>query len=78
VKIERPKPEKPITEAMQQGKEPLRSFGDLLQFIKQAKPTEPEEGATPNVKPTTQESTPTTSDAPTEAPVHSEGSSEPS
>jgi transcriptional accessory protein Tex/SPT6 len=43
VKIERPKPESPITEAMQQGKEPLRSFGDLMQFMKQAKPVAGEE-----------------------------------
>jgi hypothetical protein len=50
VKIERPKPEKPITEAMQQGKEPLRSFGDLLQFIKQAKPTNGEETPNANVQ----------------------------
>ena len=34
VKISRPVPEKPISEAMQQGKEPLRSFGDLMQFLK--------------------------------------------
>ena len=34
MKISRPVPEKPITEAMQQGKEPLRSFGDLMQFLK--------------------------------------------
>ncbi|MFM8264120.1 MAG: S1 RNA-binding domain-containing protein, partial [Pirellula sp.] len=34
VKISRPVPEKPISEAMQQGKEPLRSFGDLMQFFK--------------------------------------------
>ncbi len=27
----------PISEAMQQGKEPLRSFSDLLQFIKKPK-----------------------------------------
>lgn len=38
VKIERAQPEKPITEAMQQGKEPLRSFSDLMQFMKQPKP----------------------------------------
>lgn len=38
VKISRPVPEKPITEAMQQGKEPLRSFGDLLQFLKKSPP----------------------------------------
>jgi predicted RNA-binding protein with RPS1 domain len=39
VKISRPVPEKPITEAMQQGKEPLRSFGDLMQFLKKSPPT---------------------------------------
>jgi len=38
VKISRPVPEKPITEAMQQGKEPLRSFGDLMQFLKKSSP----------------------------------------
>jgi protein Tex len=76
VRIERPKPEKPITEAMQQGKEPLRSFGDLLQFIKQTKPTGPEEGATPNVKPTQPESIPTNNDAPSEAPVNTDGGPE--
>ncbi|MCE2753453.1 MAG: S1 RNA-binding domain-containing protein [Pirellula sp.] len=41
VKISRPVPEKPITEAMQQGKEPLRSFGDLMQYLKKG-PTTPE------------------------------------
>jgi hypothetical protein len=39
VKISRPVPEKPITEAMQQGKEPLRSFGDLMQYLKKGPPT---------------------------------------
>ena len=29
-----PKPVTPITDAMQTGKEPLRSFSDLLQFMK--------------------------------------------
>jgi hypothetical protein len=38
VKISRPVPEKPISEAMQQGKEPLRSFGDLMQFLKKPSP----------------------------------------
>lgn len=47
MKISRPVPEKPISEAMQQGKEPLRSFGDLMQFLK--KSTTPEE--TPQAKP---------------------------
>jgi len=41
VKISRPVPEKPITEAMQQGKEPLRSFGDLMQYLKKG-PNTPE------------------------------------
>ena len=50
VKIERAQPEKPITEAMQQGKEPLRSFSDLMQFMKQPKPAA-ESPETP--KPTT-------------------------
>jgi len=40
VKISRPVPEKPITEAMQQGKEPLRSFGDLMQFLKKGPSTD--------------------------------------
>jgi transcriptional accessory protein Tex/SPT6 len=31
-KVERPKPSAPITDAMQNGKEPLRSFSDLMQF----------------------------------------------
>lgn len=39
VKIDRPVESKPITEAMQQGKEPLRSFSDLMQFMKKEKPT---------------------------------------
>jgi uncharacterized protein len=30
----RPKPLKPITKKMLQGKEPMRTFGDLLQFVK--------------------------------------------
>ena len=37
VKIDRPVETKPITEAMQQGKEPLRSFSDLMQFMKKDK-----------------------------------------
>jgi uncharacterized protein len=34
----RPKPLIPITEAMKEGKEPLRTFGDLLQFYQQKEP----------------------------------------
>lgn len=37
MKIERPVETKPISEAMQQGKEPLRSFSDLMQFMKKDK-----------------------------------------
>jgi protein Tex len=36
-RVEPPKPVTPITDAMQQGKEPLRSFSDLLQFMKAPK-----------------------------------------
>ncbi len=32
VKIDAPKPIQPISDAMQKGKEPLRSFSDLMQF----------------------------------------------
>jgi hypothetical protein len=39
---------------MQQGKEPLRSFGDLMQFMKQAKPVAGEESP-PVVQPQTPE-----------------------
>jgi transcriptional accessory protein Tex/SPT6 len=41
VKIDSPVETKPISEAMQQGKEPLRSFSDLMQFMKKEKPTSP-------------------------------------
>jgi transcriptional accessory protein Tex/SPT6 len=37
-RITPPKPITPITDAMQQGKEPLRSFSDLMQFMKKSKP----------------------------------------
>ena len=37
-RISPPKPITPITDAMQQGKEPLRSFSDLMQFMKKSKP----------------------------------------
>ena len=33
----KPKPSKPITDAMKEGKEPLRSFGDLQQFFNMQK-----------------------------------------
>jgi len=36
-------PAEPITEAMAEGKEPLRSFGDLLQFFKKDQPAPPAE-----------------------------------
>ena len=36
-------PLEPITEAMAEGKEPLRSFGDLLQFFKKDQPAPPTE-----------------------------------
>jgi uncharacterized protein len=39
-KVERPKPSAPISDAMQKGKEPLRSFSDLMQFY-QGKREEP-------------------------------------
>lgn len=36
-RVDPPKPVTPISDAMQKGKEPLRSFSDLLQFIKKSK-----------------------------------------
>jgi uncharacterized protein len=46
IRIDKPQPQKPITEAMQQGKEPLRSFSDLFQFMQKTKePTEADESA---------------------------------
>jgi uncharacterized protein len=54
---------KPISEAMQKGEEPLRSFGDLLQFFDQSKsvPKEPKQ-------PTPSETQPTGAAQPTAAP----------
>jgi transcriptional accessory protein Tex/SPT6 len=50
-KVERPKPSAPISDAMQKGKEPLRSFSDLMQFY-QGKREEPSAtGAPPNQEP---------------------------
>jgi protein Tex len=40
-RVQAPKPVVPITEAMQQGKEPLRSFSDLMQFMKKDKADTP-------------------------------------
>ena len=48
-RVDPPKPVTPLTDAMQQGKEPLRSFSDLLQFIKKSK-DEPTEEQTPAPK----------------------------
>ena len=56
VKIERPAIEKPLTEGMQTGKEPLRSFSDLMQFIKQGnKPASSDEQTRPVSPPPTEE-----------------------
>jgi uncharacterized protein len=46
----RPKPKprpplRPLTKEMKEGKEPLRTFGDLLQFMQMQKPDEPSEAA---------------------------------
>jgi hypothetical protein len=66
VKISRPIPEKPISEAMQQGKEPLRSFGDLMQFFKKGPSTgETSESQTPIPPP------PAASDTASEPPADS-------
>jgi|GEM_PF-674893 len=52
-------PATPITEAMAEGKEPLRSFGDLLQFMKKDAPAAPSKNkpaagkAAPPAKPAT-------------------------
>lgn len=54
---------KPITDAMQKGEEPMRSFGDLMQFFDKSKSPEPEP---PKEEPKATESTPpeSTSDTP--------------
>ena len=41
------KPAKPLTKAMRDGKEPLRTFGDLKQFLdkREAEPGQPDEKA---------------------------------
>ena len=50
-RVDPPKPVTPITDAMQTGKEPLRSFSDLLQFMKKER-DEPvvEKAAAPKVE----------------------------
>jgi transcriptional accessory protein Tex/SPT6 len=48
----KPKPVVPLTEKMKKGKEPLRTFGDLLQFMKPAVEETPQTAATPETKPT--------------------------
>lgn len=53
-RVEPPKPVVPLTEAMQKGKEPLRSFSDLMQFMKKSTPeaeTVPETKPAPVVEP---------------------------
>jgi hypothetical protein len=62
--VDPPKPITPITDAMQQGKEPLRSFSDLMQFMKKSKPDSeivPEQKGTDPVTPASPaaDSTPT-------------------
>jgi uncharacterized protein len=44
----KPKPLKPISEAMKQGREPMRTFGDLKQFIDQKDKPADEAGAGPS------------------------------
>jgi hypothetical protein len=46
----KPKPVVPLTDKMKTGKEPLRTFGDLLQFMKPAVEETP--AAAPETKPT--------------------------
>jgi len=69
VKIERPQPEKPITEAMQQGKEPLRSFSDLMQFMKQPKPAS-ESVETPKPADPVENAAPSDSGSPSDSQGH--------
>lgn len=61
-KVERPKPSAPISDAMQKGKEPLRSFSDLMQFyqVKREEPPTseppPSQESSPSVPPNGAES----------------------
>ena len=64
-RVDPPKPVTPISDAMQKGKEPLRSFSDLLQFIKKSK-DEPTEEQNPAPK---LETSVRSSDAQSETPV---------
>lgn len=50
-KVERPKPSAPISDAMQKGKEPLRSFSDLMQFYQGKRETPPAVEAPPSQEP---------------------------
>jgi len=64
----RPKPLIPITEAMKKGKEPMRTFGDLLQFYEQ-KP-KPQDDNQPRAQPAAAPAAPVpTPDVPVSAPV---------
>lgn len=69
-RVEPPKPVVPITEAMQKGKEPLRSFSDLMQFMKKSTPEAeivPETKSAPVVEP--QEMAPQNADDTPNGPV---------
>jgi len=48
----KPKPVVPLSDKMKTGKEPLRTFGDLLQFMKPAVEETPASAAAPETKPT--------------------------
>lgn len=70
-RVDPPKPITPITDAMQQGKEPLRSFSDLMQFMKKSKPDSeivPEQKGTDPVTP----ASPAADSAPTPNPSSNE------
>src|SRR5205085_1253022 len=47
----KPKPLIPLTKAMKEGKEPLRTFGDLMQFYQSNAEPEPSKPATQTVTP---------------------------
>lgn len=70
-RVDPPKPITPITDAMQQGKEPLRSFSDLMQFMKKSKPDSeivPEQKGTESAAP----ASPTADSAPSPHPSSNE------
>ncbi len=60
VVVKSKQPKKPITDAMQKGQEPLRSFSDLLQFYELQK-TEPPKPTPPPPTPVENEAPPTSS-----------------